>query len=86
MVIFELSMVDYPRNHLRFMNMTIFEKYYVHVLIFWSKMVLVESLRLLEDTRYDSTVTARAWSKVVPTKVPLDFFLISRFSTLISPN
>ena len=67
MAIFELSTVDYPRNHLRFINSTNFDKYYVHVLIFWSKMVLVESLRLLEYTRYDSTVTAIAWPKVVPT-------------------
>ena len=85
MAIFEFSMVDYPINHLRFMNLTIFEKYYVHVLIFLSKMVLVESLRLLEYTRYDPTVTVIPWSKVVPTKVPLDFFLISRFCTMISP-
>ena len=86
MTIFELSMVDYPRNHLRFINSTNFEKYYVHVLIFWSKMVLVESLRLLEYTRYDQTKGGKCCSNVMSTKLYLDFLLISRFCTLISAN
>ena len=86
MAIFELSMVDYPRNRLIFINSTIFTKYYVYVLTFLSEMVLVKSLRLLEHTRYDSTVTTIAWPKVLSTKVPFGFSLISRFFTLITPN
>ena len=49
MVIFGLSKVDYPRIRIRFIDFTIFGKYYICVLIFSSKMVLVESLRLLDN-------------------------------------
>ena len=75
MVIFELSGVDYPRNSLRFMYLTTFAKPYVCVLIFLPKMVLVEFLLLLDYTRYDQTKGGKCCSKVVSTKLYLDFIL-----------
>ena len=86
MAIFELSRVDYPRNRLRFTNSTTFGKTYVHVLIFLSKMVLPESLLLLEYKRYGTTKGGIHCTKVMSTNDHLDFVLISPFCTLISPN
>ena len=69
MAIFELSRVDYPRNRLRFINFTTFGKTYVYVLNFLSKMVLLESLLLLEYIRYGTTKGGIWCSKVMSTKI-----------------
>ena len=86
MAIFELSGVDYPRKSLRFIYLSTFAKPYGCVLIFLPKMVLVEFLLLLDYTSIDQTKGGKRYSKVVSTKLYLDFILISRFCTLISSN
>ena len=86
MAIFGISGVDYPRNSLRFISSTTFAKPYVCVLIFLSKMVLVESLLLLDYKRYDQTKGGICCSKVVSTKLYVDFILMSQLPTLISTN
>ena len=58
MVIFELSRVDYPGKQPKYTQQANFEKlkkYYVYVLIFFWKMVSVESKLLLDNSRYEST-------------------------------
>ena len=83
MAIFEFSMVDYPRNHLRFMKSTKFEKHYIYVLIFISKMVLVESLRLLDYVISGQSERSTMWLKVVFTILYIVFSLISWSKALI---
>ena len=85
MAIFELSGVNYLRNRLSFINLTSFAKHCLCA-IFSSKMILVESLLLLDYMSYDSTKSGKCCWKVVSTKVHLDFMLIRRFCVLISPN
>ena len=86
MAILELSRVDYPRNRLIFVSRTTSEKSYGCVLNFWSKMVFVESTRLLEEFRYRFKIPSKSCSRDVLRGLPFDFLLISPFCTLIDPN
>ena len=89
MAIFELSGIDYLHKHLIMTKFEIFEKskkYYVRVLKFLSKMVLVETYLLRGRFSYEQTETGKILLKVVPIKLPFGFFLISRLWTLIRPN
>ena len=56
MAIFGLSMVNYPRNRLGFIILSNFQKPYVCVLNFHSKMVFVEFGCGSEHSRYVVTV------------------------------
>ena len=83
MAIFGLSRVDYPRNRLRFLNLTKFENPYVYVLFFLSKMVSGKSLRLLEYSRTVKSESDKTLLKVMVTIKRVGFGLISRPSSLI---
>ena len=84
MAIFGLNRVDYPRKRLTFINLTKFQKYYVCVLNFLSKLVLVESLRLLEYSSTAKSEGGKTWLKVIFTKIYVVFSLISSLWALIS--
>ena len=77
MAIFEFSRLNYPRNHLRFIDLTIFEKPYVCVLNFWSKMVFVECYRHLhvDHTWCGKMDSIKTFSRVVFTKQRVVFLL-----------
>ena len=68
------------------LKLTIFEKPYICVHNFWSKIVFVENTRLLEHSRYRLTVAWKSCSKDVFRGPPFGFSLISSFCTLIKPN
>ena len=85
----ELSVVENPYIQRIFIEFVIFEiskKYYPCVLNFLSNLVFVESYRLLDHDRYELTDTAKQRTEDMSRGPPIDFFLISRLNTLITPN
>ena len=87
--IFELSGVENPYIQRIFIEFVIFEiskEYYPCVLNFLSNLVFVESYRLLDHDRYELTDTAKQRTEDMSRGPPIDFFLISRLNTLITPN
>ena len=86
MAIFELSRVDYPRNRLKFINLLVFTKPFICVLIFSPKMVFVECYRLLEYKRHDTVVMFCRQLKVYRTMKQSVFSLISSVYCLITTN
>ena len=86
MAIFELSMVNYPRNHLRFIDLTTYEKAYISVLNFQSIMVHVEWYRLLEHTLYEKTDIVKTLPTGPSTKQRVVLLLFSPSYALIMAN
>ena len=76
----------YTTNIHRVCDIRDFEKILCLCVEFLSNLVFVESHRLLDHDRYELTDIVKQRTEDMSRGPPIDFFLISRLNTLITPN